>query len=335
MDTGSARAGPGPETLLALLGGFPPAPPLEPSVLAVDQQERHTRKLVEYATEEGERVQAFLLVPRDLDRPAPGVLAIHQDGGTRPYAHGKSEPAGVGGDPELAYGRELCERGYVVLCPDRFGFESRSLASSPSAGAFARFRIFKEDGLELTEDLWLGCVANRLLHQGRVPLGRTLFELRRAVDYLCAQPEVLPARIGVIGHSAGGFYGALAMYLDDRIGVGCASCGTFLFRWSWGLGGALRPINGFAGATVPGMARWGDVDDVLAGLAPRPFLETQADGPYFTPEELADLTGKARERYAALGAADRYEYVAYDGGHAFRADMRERSYAWFDRWLRA
>jgi hypothetical protein len=83
------------------------------------------------------------------------------------------------------------------------------------------------------------------------------------------------------------------------------------------------------------MARWGDVDDVLAGLAPRPFLETQGDGPYFTPEELAELTGKARARYAALGVADRYEYVAYDAGHVFRVDMRERSYAWLDCWLGA
>jgi dienelactone hydrolase len=335
METGPARSAPSPQTLLALIGGFPPAPPLEPAVLAVEEAESHTRKLVEYTTEAGERVQAFSLVPRDLDRPAPGVLAIHQDGGVRPYSHGKSEPAGVGGDRELAYGRELCERGYVVLCPERFGFESHSLASSPFADAFTSFRIFKQDGFELTEDLWMGCVGNRLIFEGRPPLGRTLFELRRAVDYLCAQPEVDPASIGLIGHSAGGLYGALAMYLDDRIGVGCASCGTFLFRWIWGPGGVLRPINGFGGATVPGMARWGDVDDVLAGLAPRPFLETRGDASYFAPGEIEQLTGKARARYAALGLADRYEHVAYDAGHVFRADMRERSYAWLDRWLRA
>src|SRR5262245_32607346 len=95
---------PGPAGMLALLGGFPPAPPLAPVVLGVDEHDRHTRTLVEYATEEGERVHAFLLVPHGLDRPAPGALAIHQDGGARPYAFGKSEPAGVGGDPELAYG---------------------------------------------------------------------------------------------------------------------------------------------------------------------------------------------------------------------------------------
>ncbi|HEV8633026.1 MAG TPA: hypothetical protein VG370_02125 [Chloroflexota bacterium] len=172
MEHAPDRAAPSPATLVALLGGFPPAPPLAPSVLAVAEVGRHSRALVEYATADGERVQAFLLVPKNVAGPTPGIVAIHQDGGARPYAHGKSEPAGLGGDPELAYGRELCERGYVVLCPDRFGFESRSLANSPAAEAFGRFRIFKEDGLELTEDLWLGCVANQLLHQGRVELTR-------------------------------------------------------------------------------------------------------------------------------------------------------------------
>jgi dienelactone hydrolase len=295
----------------------------------------HERRLVEYATEPGERVQAFLLVPRRGSGPFPAALAIHQDGNVRPYAHGKSEPAGVGGDPELAYGRELCERGYVVVCPDRLGFESRSLATAPSAAPFASYRIFTRDGFELTEDLWLGCLANRLLYEGRVPFGRTLHELRRAVDYLCGLPEVDPTSVGVIGHSAGGLYGALAMYLDARIKVGCASCGTFLFRWNWGPDGTLRPINGFAGPVVPGMARWGDVDDVLAGLAPRPFLETDGEASYQSEEASAELTDKARARYAELGVPERFQYVRYDAGHVFRADMRARAYDWLDRWLRA
>ena len=323
-----------PESLIELLGGFPNPQPLRARVLDVQELDTHTRRLVEYATDEGEQVQAFLLVPRRIEGPMPGVLAIHQDGGVRPYAHGKSEPAGIGGDPELAYGRELCERGYVVLCSDRFGFESRSLANSAWAETFGSFRLVKEDGLELTEDLYVGCVANRLIYEGRTPLGKTLFELRRAVDFLCTQPEVDESRIGVIGHSAGGLLSALLMYVESRVKAGCASCGTFLIRWIWGSQGTLRPINGFCGLlTVPGLRQWGDVDDVLAGLAPRPFMETQGDGPYFTPEQLTELTGKARERYDTMGVADRYEYVAYDAGHVFRADMRERSYAWFDRWL--
>jgi hypothetical protein len=59
----------------------------------------------------------------------------------------------------------LCLRGYVVICPDRFPFESRSLARTRVKEQFDEFRIFTEHGLELTEDLYAGCVANRLLFE--------------------------------------------------------------------------------------------------------------------------------------------------------------------------
>ena len=53
-----------------------------------------------------------------------------------------------------------------------------------------------------------------------------------------------------------------------------------------------------------------------------------------SPEDLEWLLAKPRTRYAALGVPERFEWLTYDSGHTFRRDMRERSYAWFDRWLR-
>jgi hypothetical protein len=71
--------------------------------------------------------------------------------------------------------------------------------------------------------------------------------------------------------------------------------------------------------------------DMLAGIAPRPWLETRGDPE--TPEQIEALTAKARARSAELGVLERFEYVTYDGGHALREDMQERSYGWIDRWL--
>jgi hypothetical protein len=138
------------ETLVSVLGGFPRKPPLDMRVVEVQEYATYQRQLIEYTTEGDERVQAFLLMPSLRAERLPGIIAIHQDGAHRPYQFGKSEPAGVAGDPELAYGLELCLRGYVVICPDRFPFESRSPARSRFKEQFDEFRIFTEHGLELT-----------------------------------------------------------------------------------------------------------------------------------------------------------------------------------------
>jgi dienelactone hydrolase len=323
---------------LALLGECSAQqPPLDIEVIDEAEHESHTLKLIEYATVPGERVQAYLLLPGGDDGPKPGILAIHQDGAARPYQYGGSEPAGVAGDPELPYGLELCQRGYVVICPDRFPFGSRSLAQSTHRETFAQFPVFgryQGQELDLTEDLYRGCMANRLLFEGWTLMGKTLYELQRALDVLCALPDANAdgERLSAIGHSAGGFLTALLMFVDPRIVVGCASSGTFLIRNIYSPA-RLRPINGFGSMlAVPGMAKWGDIDDVLAGLAPRPYLETHGD---FTQDMVDEKSAKARARYKALGVEDRYQSMIYDAGaHVFRADMREKSVDWFDRWLK-
>jgi dienelactone hydrolase len=285
---------PTPESFVALLGGFPAKAPLDVQVVEEHACEGYTRSLIQY-TGDGIPIPAFLLLPADGAGTAgrlPGVVAIHQDGDRTHRRFGKREPAGLVGDPDQRYGVELCRHGYVVLCPDRPGFEDR---------------------------------------QGQ-PGGRggELFELHRAVDCLLAQPEVDGERLGVIGHSAGGGLAALLMFTDPRVWAGAASCGALLGRWSAIPKEQLPPGYNIPRPRLPG---WGDQDDILAGIAPRPYFETRGDllGPAFDEE----LTRKARARYAVLGVPERFVYLAsYELRHAFPDDARERAYAWLDRWLK-
>jgi dienelactone hydrolase len=260
--------GPSPQSFIALLGGFPEPPPLAIQVVNVSEEAGYSRRLIEYTACGEKRVQAYLLVPHGAEQPFPAVLAIHQDRPDDRYDIGKSEPAGLQGDLNLHYGLELCLRGYVVLCPDRAGFESRQHVAEQ-------------------------------FNYGPIPLRGVLYELHRAVDCLISQPEVDPHRIAAIGHSAGGWLATLLTYTHQQIRVCATSCATWLWRWS----GEPKPER-LAGLSVPkppipGLLAWGDQDDVLAGIAPRPYLETRGD-PW--PAELEEeLTRKAQQRYSELG----------------------------------
>jgi dienelactone hydrolase len=321
-------------SLLDLVGGFPDRPELTLETIETTGREGMTQRLIDYAVVAGERVEAFLFEPdQPISDPCPAIVAVHQDGDRRPYLHGKSEVAGLDGEPSMAYGYELARRGYVVICPDRFGFESRRLARSVHAATFTDFRIeLAGAGVDLTEDLYMGAAANRLLFQGWTSLGRELFELSRAVDALVESGERIDrARIGMIGHSAGGHLVPYAMLADERIRVGAASCGTWFFSHAFRKDN-LRPMQGFGGfMVVPGMATWGDTDDVLAAIAPRPYWEHRGD---FGPDFGADhLTAKARQRYQELVASERFAFISHEGGHDFPDAYRTAAYRWFDRWL--
>ena len=112
------------------LGGPWPEPcPLAAEVRDIDHPEGEpfSRERLTYMVEPGERVPAFLLVPftATAQRPAPGIILCHQHAGQ--YDIGKSEPAGLAGDPMHHTGVALARQGFVVLCPDALCFEERQI----------------------------------------------------------------------------------------------------------------------------------------------------------------------------------------------------------------
>ncbi len=297
---------------MRLLGAVPDGPP----PLAPEQVERVdlgdvVREKVTYAVEPGERVPAFLFLPKTGAAPLPAVLCHHQHGGE--FEVGKDGPAGLGSTPDQHYAIELARRGYVTLAPDAICFNERQDPTHQLKGAECeRYEALQR------------------LTEGKTLQGKYVWDARRAIDYLVSRAEVDRARIGMIGHSLGGQETLFTTAADLRIKAAVSSCGFA----SLAVLKRDRILHNFA-LFVPGLAEAGDYGAVLALVAPRPFLvAARTADPIFPRDGIEATVAAARGAYAAQDAADRLGTFYEDGEHQFSPAMREAAYAWLDRWLK-
>lgn len=87
--------------------------PLDVQTVETAESEKYTRQQITFASEPGDRVSAYLLIPKELKARAPAMLCLHQ---TTPG--GKDSPAGLSDRLSLHYAHELAERGFVCIVPD-------------------------------------------------------------------------------------------------------------------------------------------------------------------------------------------------------------------------
>jgi dienelactone hydrolase len=297
--------------LLRLLGNVPASvPPLAPQRLETVDLGDVVREKVTYAVEPGERVPAYLFIPKAGHPPYAAVLCHHQHAGQ--FAVGKDGPAGLGSTPDQHYALELARRGYMTIAPDALCFgERRDAAGKLEGAAYERFEALHR------------------LTEGRTLQGKYVWDARRAIDYLQSRPEVDRSRIGMIGHSLGGQETLFTTALDTRIRAAVSSCGFASLRTIE----RDRILHNFA-LFVPGLAEHGDYGAVLALVAPRPFLvAARTTDPIFPRDGIEETVAAARRVYAARGAADRLGTFYEEGPHEFSPAMREAAYAWLDRWL--
>lgn len=275
--------------------------PLDVRVLDRREELGLIRLKIDYLAEAGDRVPAWLFLPRrPLDAPAlPAVLCLHQT-----TAIGKDEPAGLGGSADLRYARELARRGYVTLAPDYPTMGERSV------DAYA-----------------LGYASTTM---------KGVWDHQRAVDVLAARSDVDPDRIGVIGHSLGGHNAIFAALFDPRLRAVVSSCGFNAFTAymagdiaGWSHGGympRLRSVFGLDLARVPF-----DFPELIGALAPRAFFtNSPLHDDNFEVEGVRTCMEAAMFPYGLAGAADRLAAEYPDAGHAFPPEVRERAYAFLD-----
>ncbi len=173
-----------------------PTKPLDVKTEIVSQADTYIQYRVEFDGIKGDRVPAFLYVPRrKADNPLPAILLQYGSGGNK-----KS-------DYIVSIGKQFVNRGFVVLTID-----------SPNCGE-------RRDKDRNTSPLGM-LSAEQVMHY--------CGDYSRAIDYLCSRKDVNMDAIGYVGISWGGITGITYCAYDSRIkAVGAmVAGGNFVGLWS-------------------------------------------------------------------------------------------------------
>lgn len=241
---------------------------------------------------DGHEVPCLYLTPWE-GSPSSAVVAVHQHGDD--YVHGKSEVAGIAGDPELAYGAALARAGAATLVPDLLGFEERRRPGTDPRRAEQM-------------DAWYRVTRGATLQ------GQHTLDVALATSWIL--DEVGVPRAGIVGHSLGGQTALFSLACDPRLAAGVVSCGVGT------LAGLERDRIAHNPAWfVPGLQSAGDVHLLARALdGQRARVLAGRDDALFP---VADVEAVARS--FAPGVCD---LVVFDGGHVFLDPLRAESLAW-------
>jgi dienelactone hydrolase len=263
------------------------------------------RKKIEYTTEPGYRLRAYLFVPPRADgQKLPTVLCLHQT-----TKIGKEEPAGLGGNPNLHYALHLAQRGYVTLAPDYPSFGERDYDFDSSHGYVS----------------------------GTM---KAIWDNMRGIDLLAGLEEVDGERIGCIGHSLGGHNTMFTAVFDTRIKALVSNCGFTRFHkyYEGKLAGwtSARYMPRIASVyeNKPDSVPF-DFTEIVAAFAPRPFLTSSpVRDSNFEVSGVRETITAAMPIYKLYGKPDNLQANYPDSEHDFPAEAREVAYRFFDRHLK-
>ena len=275
--------------------------PLDVKVLEEKTEGKLIRRKMSFQSDPFDRVTAWLLIPTEGDgKKHPAMLCLHQT-----VKEGKDEPAGHVGSANLHYAQELAERGYVTLSPDypSFGEHPYDFAQPEFASGSMK----------------------------------AVWDNIRAVDLLSSLPEVGGDRIGVIGHSLGGHNALFTAPFEPRLKVVISSCGFTSFLKddmpSWTGPRYMPRIKTVFENDARKMPF--DFSEVVASLAPRPFLAVAATKDNdFDASGVRDVMQAAAAVYELHGKRENLRAIYPDSPHDFPTDARRQAYEFLDKHLK-
>lgn len=297
----------------------------------------------------GPRTEAVFLKPAGAKGKLPAVLGLHDHAGNkflgwRKITKTDDQPWEVQANHQknyyggVAWANELARSGYAVLVHDTFPFASRRVRVSDVPENIRQNGVDPDssdiEGIKKYNNFagnHENIMEKSLLCAGTTWPGVYVVEDQRALDILCARPEVDATRVGCGGLSGGGMRTVYLSGVDDRIR--CAIPSGFMTTWrdflldkcythTWMIYTPLLPKDL-------------DFPEILA-LNPHAaslVLNCNED-PLFTMPEMKRADVMLRETFDKGGVSEKYKCNFYPGGHKFDLEMQKDAFAWFDKHLK-
>jgi dienelactone hydrolase len=303
------------------------------------------RERITFATSRSTRIPAYILIPKNLQGPAPAMVDLHSHGGM--FLFGKEKVVDLGSNhpamssyQETNYeGRptatELARRGYVVITIDACMFgERRVMMDADLHLGWDRSKYSLSDVAKLNQVCRSkeATVVKALTLAGATWPGVVFWDDIRTVDYLLTRPEVDPRRIGCQGVSMGGYRALFLAALDARVRAACVV-------------GFMSTVRSMVQAHVdthslvhflPAIHRYLDWPDVASLIAPRSLMVLQCRRDQLFPlAGMQESLDKIAAIYERAGAKDKFVGRFYDVPHQYTRQMQDDAFAWFDERLTA
>ena len=288
------------EKLKSLLGlDQIPASQASPHILWTHEEKDFTEIRLSLETEPGYRSLMHLLLPRNTPAPPPAILCLQGHATGMHISLGRplypEDAEDIAGDRD--YALQAVARGFAALT-----VEQRAFGECGGAG---------EQGPQCR------LPASTALLLGRTLIGERVHDIMRAVDLLrSGRFPVDGSRIAITGNSGGGTSSIYAAAVDERLAAAMPCCAFTSFYASIGIS-----AHCFCNY-IPGIARFFDMGDLCALIAPRPLaVISAAQDPSFPLREAREQFQVTQRLYARLEAADRCRLIPAPGGHRYYADL--------------
>lgn len=294
--------------------------PLDPQVVSEEDCGSYRRRKVSLQVQPGDRMPAYLLIPKGLKGRAPAIVCFY---GTTGGA-GKETTVGLSGPKpgtppakNRAFAIDMVEAGFVAFAADYLRDGERIKPGKRPYDTAEFYEKFPDWSIH----------------------GKDAWDTGRAIDYLETLDFVDAGKVGMVGHSYGGHSTIFTAAVEPRIKAAWANGPVSEFihygmHWAAPKGGgasqslpAMRPY--VLDPAVPAPVAF---YEVTALIAPRPLVVGQAAGERRPLDE--ESFAAVKEVYQALGAADRVRYLWYPGDHDFPPHVRREAADFFRRWLR-